>query len=917
MLAFLLPLVFAPLPQIVPPGDTAVRSRDAEKHGLPGARPGTERWCVIFKHRNFDLAAFRKAIQEGRPASEVRSIVRGLEEAARLDQAAFTTFVEKDLQGEVVARFWLINACTIEVKPSLLDRVRSHPKVAFIHPDEIVEPVAILTSTNSKNHAVDALQKLGIKGKGVSVAIMDTGCDVNMGTSGRPHSTYYVNGDIKNKTGGGIGGSRLLAAKALGKMPADDVHNHGTGVSGIAAGEKWNTKTNSDRGHAPMSGVVSYSIANNTRGSSDYTTIAKAWQAIAADKATYKIVAANNSYSGTPDPTNLSQQALDAAALNADVLPVVAGGNFSSSTSRSQSCANGLAVGAVNPNTRKMASFSSRGPLSGDTQRFYPDLCANGVGTVMPLRNNESSQYIASGTSMASPQVCGAATLFRSIRTTANALETKAAILATTEDVSKKNPTPPYNTRNAYGVGYLRDDRLIDLAKGKGLVTRGSLTSTVKTRTFVLPVTKAKGYAVVLTWHRSNLKVKTWSDLALSIKLGSKLLAQADTPRNLYEKAVFIAPSSGAVTITVTGKSLDSATVPFAVAASEVPPPFIDGSTKNFGLGCSGTVSTPLAVPGVYATKFGETAGAMPLGFFNSRVLQVFATKAVPSSFKATALVFRRNGTIWRSLANYWIEFQIDLGYAVRSPTALSPTFDSNLEKGGMTTVFSKKKLNLPHFTSANPSPFAWEIVIPFDKPYTYTAKTGRWFAADFRRTNSSTGSSSADYYVDVSNDKSQTLVSRVYAFGTSQTTGTVEKNWGAILGFKDPNGVSRAVPKLSLRTQPEIGKTLFFDLDLAHANTPAIFVLGASNTKWNGVPLPFDLGTAGAPGCKLLVSLDLLQVGKTSNFGNAKFSLAIPNDKNLIQGNLFFQGIVFDKAANKLGFSFTNGVLALIGGQP
>ena len=59
----------------------------------------------------------------------------------------------------------------------------------------------------------------------------------------------------------------------------------------------------------------------------------------------------------------------------------------------------------------------------------------------MPQRDTEAAgnDYQNSGTSMAAPQVCGAATLYRSLRPEADALETKAAILATTESVAAQN----------------------------------------------------------------------------------------------------------------------------------------------------------------------------------------------------------------------------------------------------------------------------------------------------------------------------------------------------------------------------------------------------------------------------------------------------------------------------------------------
>ena len=668
------------------------------EHGLPGSLPGTERWIVTFKDRSFDLSEFRSAVYGGASAAETARIVAGLEDEVTKDQAGFVRFIE-DLGGKVAVQWWIINGCAVDIPFEKLEALRRHPRVAMVEPDRIRVPLApILTSTNTHNHVVDPLQAQGFMAKGVTVAVMDTGLDSNMGGSGRPHSTFFVKGDVNNKTGGGIGGSRLLANIKVGAVGPDDVHGHGTGVAGIAAGEKWNTASYSDRGHAPLAGIVGYCIANASNGNSTSSVMTTAWQKIAADKVKYGIVAANNSYSGSPNPLEATQQALDSAALNADILPVVAAGNSSSSTKTSQSAVNGLAVGAVNPTSKKMASFSSRGPLYGDAQRFYPDLCACGVGTIMPRRDNEGSYYKGSGTSMASPQVCGAATLFRSVARKATALETKAALLATTEDVSKQNPSAPYNTRNAYGLGFLRDDRALEIAKGKGLLATKTITKASPRVLIPLAVTKGKAYSVVIAWHRRSTSTKNWSNLALTVRSSGRILGSSDTPRNLYEKVVFLADRTGSAVLEVTASFLEKDPLPFAVAALEVPAPFIQGSVASFGKGCKGTGVLPgigPVAPTAYANTWGESRTAVPLGYYNHRAQHVYAAKALPSTFTATGMAFRRDNQYVRSAANYWIELSLSLGYTTKTPATLTTSFAANIT-GAMTQVLSKKKINLP-----------------------------------------------------------------------------------------------------------------------------------------------------------------------------------------------------------------------------
>jgi hypothetical protein len=539
-----------------------------EPQALPGQLDGTKRYNVTFKTRTFDLAEFQRAVRTGASASEVDRIVASLQAKARQDQLPFQREIEA-LGGRLVLQFWLINACTIELAPARLAVVEAMPNVAFVHPDLETHPIApILVATNANNHNADAPQAAGHRGTGVGVAIVDTGQDSNMGGSGRPHMTYFRNGNPTDTTGGGIGGSLLFTNRQLGAAPADDTNGHGTGVLGIAGGNRWNNGSG-DNGHAFDAIKLGYSICNSAGGCGSSLAIeALGWQAAAGDKVRYNIASGNMSYTSSPNPLDVSQQAIDACATLADLLPVTAAANSGASTGTSSSTANGLAVAAVTGNTKTVASFSSRGPLSGDTQRFFPDIAANGVNTIMPARDNEAGNYTASGTSMASPQVCGAAALIKGSRPTLSALELKAVLLCHTESIAAQNPNPPYNSRNAYGMGYLRDDLTVAAALSPGKVVSDAIASTTTPRSFVIVVGNGQPVSVALSWHRHNLTSTAWSNLGIKVLNGTNVVASNDDPRNLYEVVRFTAPLSGPLTVEVSATSLEIASVPFALAST-------------------------------------------------------------------------------------------------------------------------------------------------------------------------------------------------------------------------------------------------------------------------------------------------------------------------------------------------------------
>ena len=835
--------------------------------GLPGARPGTERWIVQFATRGFDLVAFRTAIQTRRPAAEVAAIVADLERAVRLDQAAFVAAAER-LGARVTDQWWIVNAAAIEIEPAKLDAIRKLPNVSLVQPDE-EHAAVIITATNANNHAADALQAAGHRGLGVSAGIVDTGQDSDISGAGRPHRTYFVNGDINNSTGGGIGGSRLVVLRQHGTQPADDVHGHGTGVASIVAGADWGTAS-ADDGHAPLAGIAGYAIANATNGNSSTAVMATAWQAMAADRAQYSIVAANLSYSGSPSPLDASQQALDSAALNADIMVCVAAGNSgpaAGSTTSSQSAANGLAVAAITPNSRVVANFSSRGPLSGDTQRFYPDIGGCGVSTIMAARDNEAGNYTGSGTSMASPQVCGAATQLRGRFTFLTALETKAILLASTEDISSQNPGL---TRNDFGMGFLRNDRAHALT-GAGQFGTASVTSAAPTHTFTLPAVAGQTFAIAIAWHRLDLASTNWSNLELEILDGSgSVLVASTTPRNLYEMVRFVSPLTGNLTVRARAVSVNGgASQPFAWAWTDSPGARFPGSVTSYGTGCQGTGTTP----------------------------------------NVCASINTNGGTIVNNLRNR------EYGYRVPTAGALSV---SGFE------VFSQSNTGGPVTVAA--AIYADTGGVPATTPLAQTTvtigATAGFYAGTF---TSPIAVPAGNVWIGIDHRAQTTILSHLsagasgvaysrltYATGAWTVSTLVTRPGMRILCAG--GGSNTAVPQHAANGNPALGGTLGYALGQAKANTAAVLMIGASDTAWLGGALPYSLAGLGAPGCSLLASTDLSATVATDANGAANFNFSFPNQLSLLGSRLHTQYIVVDPTANGLGLAFTNAVRTIVG---
>ena len=568
-----------------------IRAQAPDAPRIPGAEEGSERWFAVFKERSFELDQLRERIRaaraDRRELPKVDAEVERLTAAAATEHGDFAALCAK-LGVVVRRRYWLIDAWLLELRPGVLPALRQHPAILQLQPDRYARP-AIKTATDAKNHRVDSVQSAGLKGKGLGIAIVDSGQDEDHAGSKRPHATYYPGGNPANTTGGGIGGSRLMANYKIGAQPADDQFAHGTSIAATAAGAKWNQAATTDDGFAPEADIIGYAIADLSNAHASLATMVLAWQKVVADAAKHNILVGNMSYDGSAPALWAEQMAMDYAVLTADIVVTASAGNLGTISSHyAHGACNIFAVGATESNVHKVATFSSMGPNWYERARNYPHLVANGVSIVSPLIDNESSERTRNGTSYSAAMVAGSALLYRGVRTSANALETRAAILATLEDIGGKNRIAPRNDINAFGYGYLRTDHLIKLAQNKigNRIVNAQLTTATPSIRYQFNVTQGKDYAAAISWNRLVINQVTWSNLDLAVYSGSTLLAKSDSPRNCNEHVQFRAMSTGTVDIVVSAPFLEAAQVPFALVACESLPPFVSSDATTLGQGC-------------------------------------------------------------------------------------------------------------------------------------------------------------------------------------------------------------------------------------------------------------------------------------------------------------------------------------------
>ncbi|MEH2196379.1 MAG: S8 family peptidase [Nostoc sp.] len=241
----------------------------------------------------------------------------------------------------------------------------------------------------------------GYTGKGVVVAVVDTGVDYN-------HEDLKNNiwTNTKEIPGNGIDDDgNGYVDDTYGWNFADknnntlDNNGHGTHVSGTIAGENNNYGVT---GIAYNAKIMPVKVLDDS-GSGSYSSIAKGIR-YAADNGANVI----NLSLGGGSNNNTLESAINYASSKGVIVVMAAGNDGDSSPDYPARYASksGIAVGAVDKNN-KMADFSNR---SGTDEIAY--VTAPGVKVYSSVPNNEYATY--SGTSMAAPHVAGVVALMLS-----------------------------------------------------------------------------------------------------------------------------------------------------------------------------------------------------------------------------------------------------------------------------------------------------------------------------------------------------------------------------------------------------------------------------------------------------------------------------------------------------------------------
>ena len=316
-------------------------------------------------------------------------------------------------------QLWLINGMALQATPAQIEGISQMPDVASIVADQTIElpeiiPTQALEPAEPNIDLVDApsLWALGYAGQGVTVAIVDSGVDIN-------------HPDLGPRWRGGI--NSWFDPNGEHPLVPTDLHGHGTQVTGLVLG---GNNSGSYIGVAPDAEWIGVKIfaddgmALSSEIHAGYQWLLDPDNNPDTDDAPDIV---NNSWGFDADPNfcdELSKEfQSDVQAMKAAGMAVLfAAGNTGPDASTSNAPANypeSFAVGMVGTFTSStlINSYSARGPSACDGT-VYPEVVAPGfrVRTCDLTAGGDflNSYSLVAGTSFSTPHVSGVMALLLS-----------------------------------------------------------------------------------------------------------------------------------------------------------------------------------------------------------------------------------------------------------------------------------------------------------------------------------------------------------------------------------------------------------------------------------------------------------------------------------------------------------------------
>jgi hypothetical protein len=297
---------------------------------------------------------------------------------------------------------------------------------------------------------------------------------------------------------------------------------------------------------------------------------------------------------------------------------------------------------------------------------------------------------------------------------------------------------------------------------------------------------------------------------------------------------------------------------------------------------------SPQVLPQAFTTKEGTGVTNLPFGrAVPLRVQMAYGQSLFSQARTILGVGFRPEPG--RSAAAKIVELQVHAGTLAGEVTSIRAPFAQN-RGPDFVEVFKRRKLSLPAF-KASTSLSGFQIQIPFDSSFIYDPSKGSLLLETVVH-----GQPRGSYQLDATYLCESPLL-----------------NLGP-QGCGAPGGKALGLDSET----PQVMWSRPANLRVVNARPQALTLLllgSRSQGTWNGITLPLELSSVGAPGCHLAVDILAAPGLAADQSGVATYRFLVPTQPQLRGVSVVVQGVAQDAKANALGLVSSHAARILVCG--